>query len=175
MDAVDAEFIVQVRTRGQTSHADIRDQLTLPNALAVIAMAESGNFPDIARFYQEEVMAPGDELFARVLARGVERGEFRAMPPNPTTTLICAPLAFLMLWQRAFGLYAHKDIDPDAYIDNLLEMLLFGLTAGEARNRPLPPKSGPYVWEKIRDDMLAQRAEGPDAAVSGATAQQDKT
>src|SRR5689334_3605469 len=45
--------------------------------LTKLIMAESGNFPDIARFYHEEVMVPGDELFARVLARGVARGELR--------------------------------------------------------------------------------------------------
>lgn len=149
------------------------------SGLTKLIMAESGNFPDIARFYQEEVMLPGDELFARVLARGVERGEFRALPPNPTTTLVCAPLVFLMLWQRAFGLYSHKEIDPDAYLDNLLEMLLFGLTAGEARDRPLPPKSGPYIWERIRDDMeaqpLAHRTDELDTVAPGAAAQQNKT
>ena len=149
------------------------------SGLTKLIMAESGNFPDIARFYQEEVMVPGDELFTRVLARGVERGEFRALPPNPTTTLVCAPLVFLMLWQRSFGLYSHKEIDPDAYLDNLLETLLFGLTAGETRDRPLPPKSGPYIWEKIRDEMtaqrLGQRTDDLDTVAPAATAQQDKT
>ncbi|KWR90180.1 TetR/AcrR family transcriptional regulator [Cupriavidus sp. IDO] len=132
--------------------------------LTKLIMAESGNFPDIARFYHEEVMVPGDELFARVLARGVARGELRDMPPNPTTTLICAPLVFLMLWQRAFGATATKEIDPDAFLDNLLEMLLFGLTTGEARNRPLPPQVGPYAWERIREEMLAQRENADDKA-----------
>ena len=45
-----------------------------------------------------------------------------------------------------------------AFLDGLLDTLLFGLTTGEARNRPLPPQTGPYIWERIRDDMLAQRA-----------------
>lgn len=126
--------------------------------LTKLIMAESANFPDIARFYNQEVMVPGDELFAKVLARGVARGEFRALPANPTTSLICAPLVFLMLWQRALRATAEKDIDPEAFLDGLLDTLLFGLTAGEARNRPLPPQHGPYIWEVIRDEMLAQRA-----------------
>lgn len=126
--------------------------------LTKLIMAESGNFPDIARFYNEEVMVPGDELFARVLARGVARGEFRPIPSNPTTTLICAPLVFLMLWQRALRATAQRDIDPEAFLDSLLETLLFGLTTGDSRDRPLPPQTGPYVWERIRDEMLAQRA-----------------
>ncbi|MCT9116414.1 TetR/AcrR family transcriptional regulator [Cupriavidus gilardii] len=131
--------------------------------LTKLIMAESANFPDIARFYHEEVMVPGDELFARVLARGVARGEFRALPANPTTTLICAPLVFLMLWQRAFRIGADTDIDPEAFLDNLLQVLLFGLTAGAARDTPLPPQAGPYVWEQIRDEMQQQARLQDDA------------
>ncbi|WP_438820949.1 TetR/AcrR family transcriptional regulator [Cupriavidus gilardii] len=127
--------------------------------LTKLIMAESANFPDIARFYHEEVMVPGDELFARVLARGVARGEFRALPANPTTTLICAPLVFLMLWQRAFSIGSDRDIDPEAFLDNLLQVLLFGLTAGAARDTPLPPQVGPYVWEQIRDEMQQVQAQ----------------
>lgn len=132
-------------------------------------MAESANFPDIARFYHEEVMVPGDELFARVLARGVARGEFRALPANPTTTLICAPLVFLMLWQRAFRIGSDVDIDPEAFLDNLLQVLLFGLTAGAARDTPLPPQAGPYVWEQIRDEMQQQARLQGDAPADGTT------
>lgn len=135
--------------------------------LTKLVMAESANFPDIARFYHEEVMAPGDKLFASVLARGIARGELRATPPNPTTTVICAPLVFLMLWQRSIGLYANKEIDPDAFLDNLLEVLLFGLTTGAARNQPLPPQVGPYAWERVRQEMLDQRARQDEAEAAG--------
>lgn len=135
--------------------------------LTKLIMAESANFPDIARFYHEEVMVPGDELFARVLARGVARGEFRSLPANPTTTLICAPLVFLMLWQRAFRIGSDVDIDPEAFLDNLLQVLLFGLTAGTARDTPLPPQAGPYVWEQIRDEMQQQARLQGDASADG--------
>jgi len=126
--------------------------------LTKLIMAESRNFPDIAQFYQDEVMGPGDELFARVLARGVARGEFRAAPANPTTTLFCAPLVFLMLWRSAFAQLDAPVIDPNAFIDQLLNVLLFGLTTGPARDTPLPPPNGPYVWERIRDELVAERA-----------------
>lgn len=118
--------------------------------LTKLILAEAGNFPDIAAFYHREVTVPGDELFARVLARGVARGELRALPPNPATSLICAPLVFLMLWQHGLGAGSAIEIDPEAYLDNLLEVLLFGLTTGAARDTPLPPQSGPYFWEQFR-------------------------
>ncbi|WP_020204231.1 TetR/AcrR family transcriptional regulator [Cupriavidus sp. WS] len=126
--------------------------------LTKLIMAEANHFPDIARFYHEEVTVPGDELFARVLARGTARGELRAVPANPTSSLICAPLMFLMLWQRGFGTFSNLEIDPEAFIDNLLQMLLFGLTTGAARDTPLPPKVGPYVWELMLQEQQEQRA-----------------
>lgn len=138
--------------------------------LTKLIMAESANFPEIARFYNEEVMIPGDEIFARVLQRGVARGEFRALPANPTTTLICAPLVFLMLWQRAFGAFAYDDIDPEAFLDNLLQVLLFGLTTGAARDVPLPAPSGPWIWEQIRDEMQQQAAQQQSAQQDGSSA-----
>lgn len=131
--------------------------------LTKLVMAESGNFPDIAQFYHDEVIAPGEKLFARVLARGAARGEFRAVPANPCTSLICAPLVYLMIWQRAFGTVSCEAIDPNAFVDQLLHMLLFGVTTGPARDTPLPPHSGPYVWEQIRDEWLAEKAATSDA------------
>ncbi|TXI84816.1 MAG: TetR/AcrR family transcriptional regulator [Cupriavidus sp.] len=126
--------------------------------LTKLIMAESGNFPDIAQFYQNEVIEPGERLFARVLERGVARGEFRALPANPCTTLICAPLVYLMIWQRAFSTVSCEPIDPNAFVEQLLQMLLFGVTTGAARDTPLPAPTGPYVWERIRDELLSEKA-----------------
>lgn len=126
--------------------------------LTRLIIAESANFPDVARVYNDEVVAPGDELFSRVLARGVARGEFRDLPANPTTTLICAPLMFLMVWQRALAPYSRKTIDPDTFIDNLLQTLLFGLTTNAARDTPLPVQAGPYRWEGMLQEVLADAA-----------------
>ncbi|WP_223851510.1 MULTISPECIES: TetR/AcrR family transcriptional regulator [Cupriavidus] len=125
--------------------------------LTKLIMAESGNFPDIAQFYQNEVIEPGERLFARVLERGAARGEFRALPANPCTTLFCAPLVYLMIWQRAFSNVSCEPIDPNAFVDQLLQMLLFGVTTGAARDTPLPPASGPFIWEQIRDELLAEK------------------
>ncbi|XQM34976.1 TetR/AcrR family transcriptional regulator [Cupriavidus sp. H19C3] len=125
--------------------------------LTKLIMAESGNFPDIAQFYQNEVIEPGERLFARVLERGAARGEFRALPPNPCTTLFCAPLVYLMIWQRAFSNVSCEPINPNAFVDQLLQILLFGVTTGAARDAPLPPATGPFIWEHIRDELLAEK------------------
>src|SRR5215472_4124667 len=47
------------------------------SAIPKIIVAEAGNFPDLARFYREEVVDRGFAVFRRVLRAGIERGEFR--------------------------------------------------------------------------------------------------
>ena len=38
-------------------------------------MSFASNFPELAAFYQKEVIAPGHELIRRILQRGMDRGE----------------------------------------------------------------------------------------------------
>ncbi len=46
--------------------------------ISKLMMAESSNFPEIARFFLEEVIEPWHALLATAIRRGIERGEFRA-------------------------------------------------------------------------------------------------
>jgi AcrR family transcriptional regulator len=43
--------------------------------------AEIHNFPDLARFYAEEVVARSHRLLGNLIARGIESGEFRRVDP----------------------------------------------------------------------------------------------
>jgi AcrR family transcriptional regulator len=45
--------------------------------IAKLIMAEAGNFPEVARFFHDEVIQPNGELLGSIIGRGVERGEFR--------------------------------------------------------------------------------------------------
>jgi AcrR family transcriptional regulator len=45
-----------------------------------LMMSESGNFPELAKFYHDEVITRGMGLFVYVIERGVARGEFRPIP-----------------------------------------------------------------------------------------------
>src|SRR6059036_649824 len=56
-----------------------------------LMMAEAGNFPELARFYYEEVAVRGHRLMAGVLERGVKQGEFRAVNVAVAAKLAMAP------------------------------------------------------------------------------------
>ena len=100
---------------------------TNASGISKLVMAEAGNFPDLARFYQEEVIVRGSRAFARLLERAVERGEFRPVDINVMTQVLIAPVLMLMTWKHSIGPCAHDKLDPAAFIDSFLDMALNGL------------------------------------------------
>mgnify|MGYP000615000049 CR=1 FL=1 len=52
---------------------------TPASGIVKLVMSEAQNFPEMAHFYQEEVIQPGNSLIRRILERGVASGEFRQL------------------------------------------------------------------------------------------------
>jgi AcrR family transcriptional regulator len=102
-----------------------------------IMMSEVRNFPEIAEFYRDEVITPANKLVVRTLQRGIERGEFRALPPEETTHALFAPLIFMTLHKNSFGACALEgmDIDPARVIETHIELMLNGLLTPSARQQ----------------------------------------
>jgi AcrR family transcriptional regulator len=96
-----------------------------------VIVAEVRNFPDLAQFYADEVIVPADRLFSSAVARGIERGEFRALPVHDVAHVLIAPLIFLALHQHSFGACpVHGvDLDPHTMMRTHLDLLLRGLMA----------------------------------------------
>lgn len=99
------------------------------SGISRLVMNESSHFPEIAAFYQQEVIAPSNALLRRVLQRGIERGEFRSVDPDYGIYGLLAPMMVLILWKHAMAPCTDtgKPIEPEAFIDSQLEMLLSGL------------------------------------------------
>ncbi len=73
-------------------------------ALPKLVIAEAGNFPEMARFYRQEVIGRGLALLTGLLRDGVASGEFRPMEdPEMTARLFMAPVLLSALWQASFA------------------------------------------------------------------------
>lgn len=94
-----------------------------------LVLSEARNFPEIARFYVQEVVRPGRETLAAVIRRGIERGEFRKVDPETVVHLIAAPMLMLGLWRNALEPCCDERIDPPALLEAHLQMLQRGLAA----------------------------------------------
>jgi AcrR family transcriptional regulator len=100
---------------------------TKASGITKLIMAEAGNFPDIAAFYQEEVITRGTNMIASLLERAVARGEFRPMNVTIVTQVLIAPMLMLITWKHSVGPCDQCHLDPLAFLDAFLEMALHGL------------------------------------------------
>lgn len=115
---------------------------TPASGITKLVMAESSHFPEIAAFYQAEVMEPAHRLLRRVLQRGIDRGEFRAINIDLGIYGLIAPMMFLLLWKHGMAPCVNPidQIDPQQFIDAQTATLLHGLLTNpsslQACNRP---------------------------------------
>lgn len=116
---------------------------TKASGLCKLMVCEAKNFPDIAAFYQQEVVAPGQALIRRILQRGMDRGEFRPMDLDYAVFSVIAPMIFLILAKHATGVCVQDPVEmnPQKYIAAQLSTLLHGLSAPPADLQKIPEKA----------------------------------
>jgi TetR/AcrR family transcriptional regulator len=112
---------------------------TKASGITKLMMSEAGNFPELVRFFQQEVVQPGNDLIQRILQRGVERGELRNVDPTYGIYSVLAPMIFLNMWKHGGGSCgdARTELDPQQYIASQVQTILFGLSVS-----PTIPVSG---------------------------------
>ena len=111
--------------------------------MKLMMMSEVRNFPEIAQFYADEVIAPTHALLSRLLNRGIERGEFRPIDVTGVTHALVAPMLFLVMHKHSIGACGvGHSIDARAFIAAQLDLVLHGLqvpsvaTAAKAQRQP---------------------------------------
>jgi len=92
-----------------------------------LVIAEAGNFPDLAKFYYDEVILRALSMFRKVLRRGTDAGEFREVDADHLVHVALAPLVMLAVWSHSFACCEQKQLQPQRYIDSYLDMLLHSL------------------------------------------------
>jgi len=93
-----------------------------------LMISEAQNFPELARFYYDEVIQRGSRLFARALDRGVARGEFRSVNVDYAVRALVSPLIMRAILEHSFLPCAGpEDFDVPAYFEHTLGLALDGL------------------------------------------------
>lgn len=109
--------------------------------ISKLMMAESGNFPDLAAFYHDEVIGRANAVMHGILERGMARGEFRRMDVNLVNRIMSAPIIMLMMWQHSFGICQVEAVCPESYLDCALDLFLQGLRNTEQKNNNNSPST----------------------------------
>lgn len=115
------------------------------SGISKLMMSEASNFPELAAFYQQEVIEPGSALIRRILQRGMDHGEFGPIDMKYGVYTILAPMLFLATWKHSFGTCsgAASRLVPEEYLAVQVETILHGLRIREA------PAHLPPTQEKI--------------------------
>lgn len=113
------------------------------SALPKLIIAESGSFPELARFWLKNVIDPMRERLAGLIKRGIESGEFQPVDPWETAKLIIAPFLVASIWRQTFEALDTRRSDPAILVRQHIHFLLAGLTtpaapaaAQDAKRRP---------------------------------------
>ena len=76
-----------------------------------LVLAELHQFPDLAKFYAEEVVARGQRLLSGIIRRGIAAGEFREIDPMVAARMLVALTVMNGIWRderTGVPLLAHK-------------------------------------------------------------------
>src|SRR5947199_4385661 len=96
-------------------------------AVPKLMMAEAATFPELTRFYYEEVVTRGHRLMAGVIERGIKNGEFRPVNVMVAAKLAMSPLMHAVVARHAFGSCMPEAFDVKKYLDTHIDLYLHGI------------------------------------------------
>jgi AcrR family transcriptional regulator len=100
--------------------------------LARVVQGELPHFPELARFYFDEVILRARRLIAQVLERGVASGEFRSSATGFAARGLSSMLVYTAHVQCFFHRFDPQALDEDEAIEGLIDLYLHGVLAHPA-------------------------------------------
>ncbi|HKE89478.1 MAG TPA: TetR/AcrR family transcriptional regulator [Gemmatimonadales bacterium] len=92
-----------------------------------LMISEAANFPQLTRFYYDEVVTRGHRLLGSVIERGMKNGEFRKVDVPSATKLALSPLMHATIASRAFAQCMPEGFDVRKYLDTHIDLYLHGI------------------------------------------------
>jgi AcrR family transcriptional regulator len=97
-----------------------------------LVLGELHQFPDLAEFYAQEVVARGLNLLSGIIRRGIDSGEFREIDPMVAARMLVAITVMHGVWrdkQTGVPLLCHKK-DEEIFRE-LAQFYLYSITPSE--------------------------------------------
>lgn len=96
-----------------------------------LVISEATNFPDLARYYNDQVIEPSHAMLRELIERGMSSGEFRQLNADAVVDTIVAPMLMTMIWRCSIGQAAphsnHRTLPPVEYLEQAVDIMLGGL------------------------------------------------
>lgn len=97
-----------------------------------VVLAESNNFPDLAKTYLREVMGPIHDHMATLLIRGVTRGEVDGDITPERIKALLAPLSWLSMWRQVLLEHGTPPVDESRFVQESIEMVARSIASRRA-------------------------------------------
>ncbi|MCH7807145.1 MAG: TetR/AcrR family transcriptional regulator [Proteobacteria bacterium] len=94
-----------------------------------IILAEANNFPELARYYCDNVILRIQGFFTKIIEKGIATGEFRKVDPEASARILMAPFLMLALINQTPVIRDGIGMDPKAHIKAARDILISGLRA----------------------------------------------
>ncbi len=102
-------------------------------SVARMVIAESGNFPDLARVWHDQVVSRALGVMTGVVERAQARGEVRPGDPRFHAFAIIGPVLMGVIWREVLQPVGGAPVDLRALAAQHAETVLGGLLIGEKR------------------------------------------
>lgn len=113
------------------------------SAVFKLVITEVRNFPEIAQFYSQEVVQPGEQIVSSILQRGMDSGEFRPIDVPSAVKSLLFPMVMLCLHKHSVGAcIPMHDVEPHRFIRAHIDLTLSGLLESAHAASPQPPRKG---------------------------------
>lgn len=123
IDAYPGETVELLRFLIQRAHATFEDPQV--RTLLQIILSEGARFPALTEVYHQEVLVFGRDLLARIVRRGIARGEFQENAVARVPIVLLAPMMMAILWSSHFE--RHESVPPEAFLQAHLDLILHGI------------------------------------------------
>ncbi|NOR51636.1 MAG: TetR family transcriptional regulator, partial [Gammaproteobacteria bacterium] len=91
-----------------------------------LILSESGNFPNLTKFYVDQVIKRVRSIVEKIIQKGIEEREFVDCDPGVTARLLLAPIVQAQIWNHSLKSF-DDPYDAELYISTHLQIFLQGI------------------------------------------------
>jgi AcrR family transcriptional regulator len=96
-------------------------------SIAKLVIGESRAFPEIGRFYLNEVIGRGLPLLESLIMRGIAQGEFRKVDPGLTVRSLVGPMLLAGVWKTVFEPIGGEKLDARVLARHHADLMMHAL------------------------------------------------
>jgi AcrR family transcriptional regulator len=112
--------------------ADIADRLPV-GAVAKMVIGESGNFPELAKVWYDQVAGPAIGLLAALIEKAQAKGEVRSGDPRLHAFTLMGPMLMGVIWRETLQPVGGPSLDIEALARQHSQTVLTGLLTEPVR------------------------------------------